>query len=913
MSEISVVVVGSTNISSTVGNGDAVSVNVGDQTIGGGNGAAATVQVGKTTTLAPTASATVVNVGTSYAAKLDFGIPQGVSGPANSLSIGSVTTVAPGGSVAVSISGSAPSQQISFVIPSAVPLSSSPALPLGIAVAGTSTSASRSDHVHLLPTVSYTALTNVPVTFAPAAHNHAASDVNSGVFDTARLPAATSTAAGAVSLSASTPSNLGVASAGTSTSASRSDHVHLLPTVSYTALTNVPATFAPAAHNHAASDVNSGVFDAARLPAASSSVAGAVAMSDATPSNLGAASAGTSLTASRSDHVHLMPTISYTALTNVPTQFQPPVASKSVLGGVYVGNGLNVSGSGVLSVDIVAPGAPTGITDGGGSVSWTASGTGTSATYDVQQTRDEGATYIAFVAGITGTSTGNFDSSRKFRVRARSPGGVYGPWGYQAGLTPQAEARNLTIGSGFSTTDGTLTVVGGGGGTSGASLSDATPSPLGTAAAGSSSLASRSDHVHLLPTISYTALTNVPATFAPAAHTQNASTITDFAAEAAKYGPVTSVNGATGAITIATGGTAGATMSDGTPSPLGTASPGTSVLASRSDHVHALPTISYTALTNVPTSFAPSSHTQAASTISDFAAEVAKIGNVISVNGMTGAVTITGGGGTGGASLSSDTPAALGTASAGSSSLASRADHVHQLPTISYTALSNVPVTFSPATHSHAATDVTSGVFASARLPLATTTAAGAVVVGGGIDVSSGTISVGLAPGAPTSVVDNGTDTISWTPSVTGTSATYEVQRTTDGGATYSAEIIVSTNSLYYFVLGGRKFRVRARNTAGVAGPWGYQSPLVPQPEAGKLTVGAGLLNTDGTLYAAVQSVAGRTGAITLTNADVSNVVASDPTSISGADAITNMVSLTAAEYAALGSKSVSTLYVIVG
>jgi hypothetical protein len=46
---------------------------------------------------------------------------------------------------------------------------------------------------------------------------------------------------------------------------------------------------------------------------------------------------------------------------------------------------------------------------------------------------------------------------------------------------------------------------------------------------------------------------------APLAHTQAASTITDFASEAAKYGPVTSVNGLTGAVTIS----AGTSISDG--------------------------------------------------------------------------------------------------------------------------------------------------------------------------------------------------------------------------------------------------------------------------------------------------------------------------------------------------------------
>ena len=43
-------------------------------------GAAATVTVGSTTTLPPNSLASVVNSGTTSAAVLDFGIPQGVPG-----------------------------------------------------------------------------------------------------------------------------------------------------------------------------------------------------------------------------------------------------------------------------------------------------------------------------------------------------------------------------------------------------------------------------------------------------------------------------------------------------------------------------------------------------------------------------------------------------------------------------------------------------------------------------------------------------------------------------------------------------------------------------------------------------------------------------------------------------------------
>jgi hypothetical protein len=48
-----------------------------------------------------------------------------------------------------------------------------------------------------------------------------------------------------------------------------------------------------------------------------------------------------------------------------------------------------------------------------------------------------------------------------------------------------------------------------------------------------------------------------------------------------------------------------------------------------------------------------------------------------------------------------------------------------------------------------------------------------------------------------------------------------------------------------------------------------------------------------------------------LTPADI-GAVASNVAGITGADAITNIVSLTQAEYDAIGSKSATTLYVIV-
>ena len=69
MSNISVIVNDSNNITAVV-----------DQGVIGPSGASATVAVGTTTTLSPGASATVSNSGTSSAAVLNFGIPQGPVG-----------------------------------------------------------------------------------------------------------------------------------------------------------------------------------------------------------------------------------------------------------------------------------------------------------------------------------------------------------------------------------------------------------------------------------------------------------------------------------------------------------------------------------------------------------------------------------------------------------------------------------------------------------------------------------------------------------------------------------------------------------------------------------------------------------------------------------------------------------------
>lgn len=101
-----------------------------------------------------------------------------------------------------------------------------------------------------------------------------------------------------------------------------------------------------------------------------------------------------------------------------------------------------------------------------------------------------------------------------------------------------------------------------------------------------------------------------------------------------------------GSITIeAAGGTSGVTLGSGTPQPLGVAASGSSSFASRQDHVHQLPTIA-------DITAAAASHTHLAANVTD----LTTVANVVSVNGQTGVVTVTGGSGSTAASVSTKTP-----------------------------------------------------------------------------------------------------------------------------------------------------------------------------------------------------------------------------------------------------------------
>jgi hypothetical protein len=111
---------------------------------------------------------------------------------------------------------------------------------------------------------------------------------------------------------------------------------------------------------------------------------------------------------------------------------------------------------------------------------------------------------------------------------------------------------------------------------------------------------------------------------------------------------------------------------------------------------------------------------------------------------------------------------------------------------------------------------------------LATTTAAGAVIVGSGLTISSGVLSRSSSydpaapPGAPSGIVFGGL--ITWNPSPGNTAIYYEVQYTFPGSSTYQTiSSNVSSTSLAFSWGGGTiYFRVRGYNADNLPGAWGY-------------------------------------------------------------------------------------------
>lgn len=405
-----------------------------------------------------------------------------------------------------------------------------------------------------------------------------------------------------------------------------------------------------------------------------------------------------------------------------------------------------------------------------------------------------------------------------------------------------------------------------------------------------------------IPVIGYTALSGVPGSFAPGAHTHSTTDIVAFTASASAAAPVQSVAGRTGAISLAAADVAGLA---------GVATSG-----------------SYTSLSNVPATFAPSSHTHSTTEVVGLTAAFSQPGHTHSTSDITGyqglpaqagyagplvtdgtnatwtsrysivspvlvqgagmsftrdtaagEITIAFAGGTSGLAVGSLTPLALGVAAAGSSANASREDHVHKLPTVAditaasashthdaaavtsgtldigriptigYTALSGVPVSFTPSTHTHDAAAIASGTIDAARLPAGVSglnALTGGITIAGGANVTvstaSSTITIAagggggedallrsiFVPPAPTGLTvtaGNAQATLSWT-APTGVIAQapitdYREQYSTDNGATWTTFTAAASTATTATVTGltngtSVRLRVAAVNAVGV-------------------------------------------------------------------------------------------------
>jgi hypothetical protein len=235
MSEISVVVNGSTTINPTVGNGDTVNVTIAPSGERGPSGT------------------------------------QGVAGPANTLSIGTVTQ----GTAAATISGTSPNQILNLVLQKGD--DGTPATNIELQATGT--------HIQwrLVGASTWNNLVALSAITGPtgsAGANGAAVELQASgthiqwryvggstwtnIVALSSLVGATGAtgATGAqgpegppINLADETPQPLGAASAGTALTAARADHVHAVGSITYSSLSGIPSTFAPSAHTHAVSDV----------------------------------------------------------------------------------------------------------------------------------------------------------------------------------------------------------------------------------------------------------------------------------------------------------------------------------------------------------------------------------------------------------------------------------------------------------------------------------------------------------------------------------------------------------------------------------------------------------------------------------------------------------------------------------
>jgi len=471
-------------------------------------------------------------------------------------------------------------------------------------------------------------------------------------------------------------------------------------------------------------------------------------------------------------------------------------------------------------------------------------------------------------------------------------------------------------------------------------------------------VASGTFNIARIPTIGYTALSGVPASFVPSSHTHSTTDVVAFTVSAAAAAPVQSVQSRTGAVVLtradltaaaevhthSTADVVAFTASASAAAPVQSVAGRTGAISLAVADITGLAGVassgSYTSLSNVPATFAPSSHTHSTTEVVGLTASFSQPGHTHSTGDITGyqglpaqagyfgplvtdgtnstwtsrysivnpvlvqgagmsftrdtsagQITIAFAGGTSGLAVGSLSPLALGVAAAGTSANASREDHVHKLPTV-------VDITAAAASHTHDAAAIASGTIDAARIPTIGYTALGGTP----------------ATFAPSAHTHGTTD-------VVGLTATFS-----QPGHTHAASDIASGT-----------LSIARIPTIGYTALSGVPSTFAPSAHTHS-TTDVVAFTAAASAAAPVQSVAGRTGAVVIASSDVSGLtsvanvvsvqsrtgtvtlaaadltaVTSITTGVTSATAVINMISLSAAAYSALSTKVTNTLYIVSG